>query len=87
MDNVFSHTAEGVEFRLRVRTLGDEVELVVDDQGGGLPDGPSGPAGVGSTGLGLDIVRRTVEAAGGTVALHDRAERGARVRATFPRVG
>ena len=96
IDNVFTHTAEGVEFRLRVRSVGQDVELVVDDHGPGLPvgfdpargiSGAAGGSGLGSTGLGLDIVRRTVASAGGTVALRNRADRGARVRVTLPRVG
>ena len=90
LDNVFSHTAEGVEFRMGVRTLGSEVELVVEDRGAGLPAGfdpARGSSPSGSTGLGLDIVRRTVESAGGTVAIHELAQRGSRVRAVFPRVG
>jgi signal transduction histidine kinase len=87
LDNVFSHTPEGTDFRLRVRALGSDVELVVDDQGPGLPDGfdpARGVSGGGSTGLGLDILRRTVESAGGTLALRNRAQGGSRVRATFP---
>jgi signal transduction histidine kinase len=87
LDNVFSHTPEGSDFRIRVRTIGNEVELVVDDHGAGVPDQfdpERGSSGVGSTGLGLDIVRKTVAGCGGTVALRNRARGGARVRATFP---
>ncbi len=90
IDNVFSHTPEGTDFRLRVRALGDDVELVVDDYGPGLPDGfdpVRGESRGGSTGLGLDILKRTVESAGGTLALRNRAQGGCRVRATFPLQG
>jgi signal transduction histidine kinase len=86
-DNVFSHTPEGSDFRIRVRTLGNEVELVVDDHGPGVPndfDPERGHSAAGSTGLGLDIVRKTVAGCGGTIALRNRAQGGARVRATFP---
>jgi signal transduction histidine kinase len=89
LDNVFSHTPDRTDFRLRVRSLGVEVELVVDDHGPGVPDGfdpERGESAAGSTGLGLDIVRKTVESTGGTLALRNRARGGARVRATFPRV-
>ncbi len=87
LDNVFSHTPEGTDFRIRVRAVGSDVELVVDDHGPGLPvgfDPIRGESGGGSTGLGLDILRKTVESAGGTLAIRNRAQGGARVRATFP---
>jgi signal transduction histidine kinase len=90
LDNVFSHTAERIDFRLRVRSIGEDVELVVDDHGAGVPDGfdpVRGTSAAGSTGLGLDIVRKTCEAAGGSLALRNRARGGARVRVTLPRVG
>ena len=87
LDNVFSHTPERCDLRLRVRAVGDEVELVVDDHGPGITDPVMAARGVsaaGSTGLGLDIVRKTVESAGGSVALRNRAKGGARVRANLP---
>jgi signal transduction histidine kinase len=90
LDNVFSHTPETSDFRLRVRTIADEVELVIDDSGPGVPEGfdpERGSSAAGSTGLGLDIVRKTVESCGGVLALRNRARGGTRVRATFPRVG
>jgi signal transduction histidine kinase len=89
LDNVFSHTPDGVDFRLRVRTLAGQVELVIDDSGAGVPEGFDpirGSSAAGSTGLGLDIVRKTVESCGGDLALRNRARGGTRVRATFPLV-
>lgn len=57
-ENVFAHTDDGVSFSVRLTPA----ELVVEDDGPGF--GPSalarGHSGAGSTGLGLDIVRRTV---------------------------
>jgi signal transduction histidine kinase len=74
LGNVFAHTPEGTGFRVVVRpSLGGRAEVLVADDGPGLPD-PTialerGRSGGGSTGLGLDIARRTAEASGGTVRL------------------
>jgi signal transduction histidine kinase len=43
-----------------------------------------GASGGGSTGLGLDIARRTAEAAGGTMRLASAPLGGARVELAFP---
>lgn len=74
LGNVFAHTPEGTGFRVVVRPSdGGRVEVLVADDGPGLPDAATalvrGRSGGGSTGLGLDIARRTAEASGGTVRL------------------
>lgn len=66
--NVFTHTPEGTAYRLAVELTGSVVRVSVADEGPGLePDRAlgRGQSGIGSTGLGLDIARRTAEAAGG----------------------
>ena len=92
LGNVFAHTAEGIGFRVRVRGPGADrgapgVALVVEDDGDGWPPFDvfeRGDSGAGSTGLGLDIVRRTVESAGGSVELGTASTgHGARLTATF----
>ena len=65
---------------------GGGARLVMDDAGPGFPDGivpERGRSGAGSTGLGLDIVRRTAEAAGGELRLGSSDAGGARVVAEF----
>ena len=54
---------------------------MVEDDGPGLPPGAleRGVSGSGSSGLGLDIVRRTAEATGGGVALARAHGGGARI--------
>lgn len=68
--NVLDHTPQGVGFRISVRAGGSAVELVVADDGPGIPPESEarGSSGGGSTGLGLSIVRRTAEESGGTVS-------------------
>jgi signal transduction histidine kinase len=71
LGNVFAHTPEGTGFRVVVRRSSTGgAEIVVADEGPGLPDGTAalarGNSGRGSTGLGLDIARRTAEASGGS---------------------
>ncbi len=90
VDNVFSHTDEGVGLSVRVLRAGEHVALVVDDDGPGFPvgfDPRRGASAAGSTGLGLDIVRRLSEAAGGSMTTMTRAGGGARVRIELPRAG
>ncbi|HEV7899507.1 MAG TPA: HAMP domain-containing sensor histidine kinase [Planosporangium sp.] len=73
LGNVFAHTPEGCGMRVSlVPSPGGGAVLVVSDDGPGLPDPPAlrrGHSGNGSTGLGLDIVRRVAAGAGGSVVL------------------
>lgn len=87
LGNVFAHTSEGVDFSV---SLGPGpaggAELVVADDGPGLPDAPvlrRGHSGGGSTGLGLDIVHRTAVSSGGEVLLGRSSSGGARVEVRF----
>jgi signal transduction histidine kinase len=72
LGNVFAHTPEGTGFRVAVRPRdGGGAEVDVADAGPGLPDAAveRGHSGGGSTGLGLDIARRTAEHSGGRLRL------------------
>ncbi|MFF9482674.1 sensor histidine kinase [Streptomyces sp. NPDC014733] len=96
LGNVFDHTPEGTGVRLAVDRApdGDGGRLTVEDDGPGFPEGhvpERGRSGGGSTGLGLDIVRRAAQEAGGTVEFTRGPGGGARVTAAFggdgPRTG
>ncbi len=83
--NVFSHTPEGTPYAVACGRVGGVVTLSVDDGGPGW-DGvviERGRSGGGSTGLGLDIARRTAEAAGGSLARERSPLGGARVVIRF----
>ena len=80
VDNVFAHTPEGTGFTIEL-VSGEQTRLVVTDAGPG-PSYPVEPR-QGSTGLGLQIVRRTVAAAGGTVTV-THGDRGTRVEVRVP---
>ncbi|MER6116251.1 HAMP domain-containing histidine kinase [Streptomyces sp. A0642] len=91
LGNVFRHTAEGTAFAVDVHHSGDAVIVLVSDAGGGIADpkaalarGGSGRGGaggaVGSTGLGLDIVRRVAESTGGDVRIGRSVLGGTEVR-------
>jgi signal transduction histidine kinase len=72
LGNFFSHTPEGTPLVVAVRPrTGGGAEVVVRDRGPGLADDAvaRGRSGGGSTGLGLDIARRTAEASGGRLRI------------------
>jgi signal transduction histidine kinase len=79
LGNVFSHTPDGVAFRVSVSPEG----LLVDDAGPGIADPDRavqrGVSGAGSTGLGLDIVRRAADALHGRLIIGRGPLGGARV--------
>ncbi|MFI2783034.1 sensor histidine kinase [Streptomyces sp. ALB3] len=91
LGNVFRHTPEGTAFAVDVHHSGDAVLVLVSDAGPGIPDpasvlarGASGRNGtrdaVGSTGLGLDIVRRVAESTGGDLRIGRSVLGGTEVR-------
>jgi signal transduction histidine kinase len=74
LGNVFAHTPDGTGFQVAVRPRpGGGAEVVVADGGPGVtePDAAveRGRSDGGSTGLGLDIARRTAEASGGRLTI------------------
>jgi signal transduction histidine kinase len=85
--NVFSHTQAGAAFEIRTGVSSTGHSWVeVADRGPGFADRTSverGVSGSGSTGLGLDIVRKTAQTAGGTIEIDDRPGGGAVVRVVF----
>jgi signal transduction histidine kinase len=87
VNNVLAHTPVGTSFGVRVvRGPGRDWVLVVEDAGPGLPGEAlpaRGSSGGSGTGLGLDIVRRTAEASGGSVTARTSAEGGARLEVRF----
>ena len=73
-----------------IRSVGGRVQLIVDDEGAGFAEGfdpVRGASGRGSTGLGLDIVRRIALEANGSLLIRARADGGARVQVELPLVG
>jgi signal transduction histidine kinase len=95
LENALRHTPPGTEVQVSTRTVGDAVELVVQDNGPGVPAelAPTlferfvrgaGDRG-GSFGLGLAIVQAVAVSHGGSVTLEERAEgTGARFVVRLP---
>ncbi len=85
--NVFSHTHDGVRYAVALEQIGDAAWVHVDDAGDGFDHKnviERGHSGAGSTGLGLDIARRTVESAGGSLSTSRAPLGGARVTLAIP---
>jgi signal transduction histidine kinase len=88
--NVFSHTAPGVGFHVAIGSDEGRPWLEVADEGVGFRStglAKRGISGAGSTGLGLDIVRRMAETVGGAMEMDDRPGGGAVVRVWLGRRG
>ncbi|GAA0906760.1 HAMP domain-containing sensor histidine kinase [Streptomyces thermoalcalitolerans] len=86
LGNVFRHTPEGTAFSVDVHHADDAVIVLVSDAGPGIPDPEAamargrGSGTEGSTGLGLDIVRRLAESTGGDVRIGSSVLGGTEVR-------
>ncbi|MGW0838267.1 ATP-binding protein [Streptomyces prunicolor] len=86
LGNVFRHTAEGTAFAVDVHNSEDAVIVLVSDAGSGIRDPEAamargrGSGSAGSTGLGLDIVRRLAESTGGDVRIGSSMLGGTEVR-------
>jgi signal transduction histidine kinase len=83
LGNVFAHTPSGTAFTVELHPEPDGAELVVADEGPGLPATyltQRGESTAGSTGLGLDIAARMAVRTGGRMQLGDADGGGALIR-------
>lgn len=86
IDNVFAHTPEGTGFAVSLEVVNGRLRLAVTDQGPGFAAAASGPR-PGTSGLGLQLARRTIERAGGTVAMSAPGRSPAEVLIELPVAG
>jgi signal transduction histidine kinase len=84
LDNVFAHTPEPAGFDVHLEAEDGKVHLVVTDSGPG-PE-PTRRERAGSTGLGLDIARRTAVGCGGSLTFGRAPGGGTSVEVTLPLV-
>ncbi len=87
LENVLSHTPEGTPLRVSSGMEGGFAVLVVEDGGQGLASptvAERGASHADSTGLGLDIVRRTAQSAGGVMKIGSSQLGGARIEVAVP---
>lgn len=94
VDNAVRHSPAEGRVTVRTRTDGGTVELIVEDDGPGIPPedlpriferfwrAPGAPPG--GTGLGLAIARWIVERHGGSISVEPRAPSGARFTVRLP---
>ncbi|MFI1563099.1 sensor histidine kinase [Streptomyces sp. NPDC020490] len=86
LGNVFRHTPQGTAFAVDLHNGEDAVIVLVSDAGPGIADPEAamargrGSGADGSTGLGLDIVRRLAESTGGDVRIGSSVLGGTEVR-------
>lgn len=87
IENVFTHTGDGVHFTVGFEGVKEDVRIWVGDAGGGVGELllTRGVSGSGSTGLGLDIARSTAEAVGGSVQVGESPLGGSQVTVVLPR--
>jgi signal transduction histidine kinase len=94
IDNAIKY---GERARISINSLGDAVEILIDDDGPGIPERDhervfapfvrleaSRSRETGGVGLGLTIARNTIRGMGGDVELATRMQGGLRVRVTLP---
>lgn len=88
IENVLSHTPDSTAFLIGVDSTEADAVLFVEDAGPGFTVGGAVERGASqgdSTGLGLDIVRRTIEGSGGTLSIGEsRGLGGAGIVLTVP---
>jgi signal transduction histidine kinase len=95
--NAIDYTPHGGRVRLEIRGDAERVRIVVDDTGPGVPPdqrekifeafyrGPTAKGRRAGYGLGLSIVKKAVDAHGGTLLVEDSPLGGARFRVELPR--
>lgn len=83
IDNVFAHTPDGTPFAVRLEVTERDALLRVTDEGPGHAPMSQGHS-PGSSGLGLDIVRRTAVGCGGELRLGAGPSGGTSVEVRLP---
>jgi two-component system, OmpR family, phosphate regulon sensor histidine kinase PhoR len=98
LTNAIRYSDEGGRITIEIEAKGEILEISVEDTGIGIPEealrriferfyrvDASRSRAIGSTGLGLSIVRHLVQAMGGTIRVESRLGEGSRFTFTLPR--